>query len=145
MSCKVVAELWDIFEASMMPQAQKLVHDIAKHQGADPKALWALVKRQIKMPLIDIDLPEKPLCIHSVERAGSRVVERCRAPCLAGFERCPMHLSSHVSDMNEYKSVDRVIDVEGIPYFVDEDSIARDSSGCTKGMMEDGVLYLFEK
>lgn len=129
----------------MMPQAQKLVHDIAKRQGEDPKTLWALVKREIKMPLVDIDMPENPLCIHSVERSGSRVVERCRAPCLAGFEQCPMHLSVHVSDMNEYKSVDRVLDVEGLVYFIDADSIARDSSGCTKGMIQEGVLYLFEK
>lgn len=145
MSCKVIAELWEIFEASMMPQAQKLVYDIAKHQGAEPRALWALVKGQINIPLVQIDMPEKSFCIHSVERSGSRVVERCRAPCLAGFERCPLHLSAHVSDMKEYIAVDRVVDLDGIEYFVDGDSIARDSSGSTKGIIQDGVLYLFEK
>jgi hypothetical protein len=129
----------------MMPQAQKLVYDIARHQGADPKTLWSLVKGQINIPLIDCDIPEKPLCIHSIERSGSRVVERCRAPCLAGFERCPMHLSAHVSDINKYTPVDRVVDFEGRAYFVDDKSIARDSSGCTKGIIQDGVLYLFEK
>jgi len=145
MSYPVVAECWSILESALLLQARKLVEEIASHQKADPKALWAKVKPTIKIPLLDVDIPEQPLCTVSVERENSVVYERCRAPCLLGFDKCTAHLSSVPTHSEEYPMVDRIMDHEGIVYFVDAQSIARDSSGAVKGMVEDGVLYVFNK
>jgi hypothetical protein len=145
MSYPVVAECWTIFESSLLSQARALVEDIAKHQGVEWKPLWAKVRPTIKIPLLEMNIPEQPLCIHSIQREDSVVLERCRAPCLIGFERCPLHMESK-SKMNEQieKEVDRIIDVEGNSYFVDAKLVVRDASGKVKGIVEDDVFYRFD-
>lgn len=144
MSYPVVAECWNLFESALNIQARKLVEDIAKHQRADPKELWAKVRPSIKIPLLDVDIPDEPFCHYSVP-ANSIVIELCRAPCLLGFDRCPQHLSLHDSDTKTYEQVYRVKDTEGTTYFVGEDGLARDLLGVVKGMVEGGELFLFDK
>jgi len=145
MSYPVVAECWSILESALLIQARKLVDDIAKHQKADAKTLWAKVKPTIKIPLLDIDLPEQTSCIHLVERVNSPIYQRCRAPCLLGFNECSLHLKSPLTEMPGYITVDRILDYEGVAYFVDETSVARDSTGVVRGIVEDDSLFLFEK
>lgn len=144
MSYPVVAECWAIFEASLMNQARALVEDIAKHQGVESKALWAKVRPTIKIPVLEIDVPEQPLCIYSIERENSVVLERCRAPCLIGFERCPLHMNSSPCD-TKGEEVDRIIDVDGVSYFVDAKCVARDAAGTVRGIVEEDVFYRLEK
>lgn len=145
MSYPVVAECWTIFESALLVQARKLVDDIAKHQKTDAKTLWAKVKPTIRIPLLDVDLPDQSLCIHVVQRDCSPIYQRCRAPCLIGFNECTQHINSSVTEMPGYQSVDRIVDYEGVAYFVDESSVARDSQGVAKGMVENDTLFLFEK
>jgi hypothetical protein len=144
MSYPVVAECWNIFEACILVQARKLVDDIAKHQGTESKELWAKVRPTIKIPLIEFDIPEQPLCTLSLQKEGSRILEKCNAPCLIGFERCQTHMQS-VGTVGDYSRVDRIADEDGISYFIDAQSVVRDSAGIPKGLMEDGVVFLFEK
>lgn len=144
MSYPVVAECWAIFEASLMNQARALVEDIAKHQGVESKGLWAKVRPTIKIPVLEIDVPEQPLCIYSIERENSIVLERCRAPCLIGFERCPLHMNSRPCETKR-EEVDRIIDIDGVSYFVDAKSVVRDASGSVQGVVEDDVFYRLEK
>jgi len=144
MSYPVVAECWNIFEASILIQARKLVDDLAKHQGAEPKELWAKVRPTIKIPLIDFDIPEQPLCTLSLQKEDSCILERCNAPCLIGFERCQKHMQS-VSTRLDCERVDRITDEDGTPYFLDAQSVVRNSAGIPKGLLEDGVVFLFHK
>ena len=144
MSYPVVAECWNIFETSLMIQARKLVEDIASHRRTDPKILWAKVKPNIKIPLLDADIPDEPSCCYSVP-GNSLIIQLCRAPCLLGYDRCPQHLSLHDSDTKIYEDVYRIKDTEGITYFVGKDGLARDSLGVVKGMIEGDELYLFDK
>jgi len=145
MSYPVVAECWSIFESALMIQAKKLVEDIAKKQKADPKVLWAKVRPTVKISLLDVDMPEESLCSCSVEKDNSPIYQRCRAPCLLGFNRCPMHITTSNTDDGKFLPVKRYIDYDRVPYFVDELSLARDSSGIIRGIVEDNVLYLFDK
>lgn len=144
MSYTVVAECWSIFETSLMMQARKLVEDIAKHQKADAKDLWAKIRPTIKVSLLDMELPEQVLCNDICTRDGSSVLERCRAPCLLGFEHCPAHIAAPSAQEETYSAVDRVLDHEGTTYFVDGEGVARDKGGAVRGMVEDDVLYVFE-
>ena len=144
----VVAECWSIFESALMVQAHKLVKDIAKDQGSDVKELWAKIRPTTKVNLIDIELPEQPLCTEFCHRDGSAVLERCRAPCLLGFERCPSHLGSVSPEGDkdkEAEEVERFLDHEGATYFVDKDNNVRDKTGIIQGVVEDDVFYAFVK
>ena len=145
MSYPVVAECWAIFETALMNQARTLVEDIARHQGVESKTLWSKVRPNIKIPLLDIDVPEQPLCVYSLERESSVVLERCRAPCLIGFERCPLHMQSRPCDKKDLTEVDRIVDLDGVSYFVDAKFVVRDATGKVKGIIEDDVFYLLEK
>jgi hypothetical protein len=53
----IVAEIWTIFEATLMVQAKRLVEEIAQHQGRESKDLWALIKPKVKIPLFDTEFP----------------------------------------------------------------------------------------
>ena len=146
----VIAEIWTLFEGTLQTQAKRLVEDIAKHQKADPKALWAKIKPQIRIGLLDLELPDPLItsCSHpSGACDGGAIRLRCRAPCVLGFDACQRHwgLANVKAPSNKYKSVDRVLDYEGKTYFVDGASIAHDRSGRPRGYVEGGVLYLFEK
>jgi len=144
----VVAEIWTLFEGTLQIQAKRLVEDIAKHQKADPKALWAKIKSQIRIGLLDIDLPDPLLthCSHpSGNPEGGAIHLRCRAPCVLGFDACQRHVGTPRPPGTKYEKVDRVLDYEGRAYFVDKNAIAHEKSGRPKGYMENGVLYLFEK
>ena len=144
MSYPVVAECWNLFETALMIQARKLVEDIAAHRRSDPKALWAKVRPTIKIPILDVDVPEQASCCYTVP-GNSIIIQLCRAPCLLGYDRCPQHLSLHDSDIRVYEDVYRIKDTEGTPYFVGKDGLARDSLGAVKGMIEGDELYLFDK
>jgi hypothetical protein len=150
MPYNVVAECWSIFESALMVQARKLVDDIAKEQGSDKKELWAKIYPRTKVDLIDVELPEQPLCSDLCHRDGSAILERCRAPCLLGFERCPSHLGS-VSregvqgDKEQPEEVERILDHEGTTYFVDTKNNVRDKTGIIQGIVEDDVFYAFVK
>lgn len=145
MSYPVILSCWNIFEDALRDQAKEMVKDIAKHQGVDWKDLWDKVRPTIKVPLLNADVSEQPFCTHLMEKGTSRVIERCRAPCLLGYEYCPSHLSSPTPVSRGIDPVDRILDHEGTTYFVDSRSVAKDSSGVVKGMVEDGVLYLFQR
>ncbi len=144
----VVSEIWTLFEGTLILQAKRLVEDIAKHQKADPKALWAKIKPQVRIGIIDIDLPEPllTLCSHpSGSCEGGAIALRCRAPCLLGFDACQKHIGTRNTQRGTHELVDRVLDFKGGVYFVDSRAIAHDRNGRPKGYVKDEVLYLFEK
>lgn len=149
MDIPVIAEIWTIFEASLQMNAKRLVEDIAKSQHADFKELWSKVRKQTRVSLLDIDLPD-PLptrCPYpSSSSDGGAVKVRCRAPCLLGFDACPKHAGTPMppSQKPDLLQVDRVLDCTGQSYFVDPDGIARDRNGRARGAVVDGVLMLFE-
>jgi hypothetical protein len=124
------------------------VEDIAKHQKADPKALWAKIKSQIRVGLVDIDLPDslQTSCTYPLGNSDGAVRVRCRAPCVLGFHECERHVGlSRSRSTTEHPTVDRVFDdYEGKTYFVDRNNIARDKDGRASGYIEEGVIYLFE-
>ena len=140
MSYTVVAECWSIFESALLVQARKLVEDIAKHQQSDPKDLWAKIRPTIKLGLIDMEVPEQPLCVDTCKREGSAILERCRAPCLIGFDHCPTHIARPTHEESAYEAVKRILNHEGVVYFVDTKGVARDKSGLAKGIVRDGIL-----
>ena len=148
MAYPVVAECWSIFESALMRQARGLVEDIARHQGSDKKELWTKIYPTIKIGLIDIEIPEQPLCSHFCQRDGSAILERCRAPCLLGFECCPTHLtpssSSHTIPAEEKEEVERFFDHEGTTYFIDSHANVRDKAGIIRGIIEDDVFFVFK-
>lgn len=127
-----------------MVQARKLVEDIAKDQGSDVKELWAKIRPTIKVDLIDVEVPEQPLCTEFCQRDGSAILERCRAPCLLGFERCPSHSNSTTTSVSA-EEVERFLDYEGNTYFLDMHNNVRDKTGIIRGIVEDDVFYAFVK
>ena len=141
MSYPIIAEFWSAFEGTLQVHAKRLVEDIAKHQHADPKSLWAKIKPQIKISLADVDVEPKE-CLHKVRTEGA-VYQRCRAPCVIGFTTCPRHANT-VDPPTTYEEVDRITDLQA-QYFVDSNQIARDANGRPQGLVKDGVLFLFEK
>ena len=144
----VVAEIWSLFEASLNTQARRLVEDIAKHQGADPKELLKLIRAQTRISLFDPEFPEPALCTFQTDTVGA-IHKRCRIPCVLGFGACSLHI--HMRKATEAKAteakataeVDTVKDHTGAQFFVDSKNIARDINGKPKGIVEDGVLFLF--
>jgi hypothetical protein len=144
----VISEIWTLFEATLQTQAKRLVEDIAKHQKADPKALWAKIKPQIRVGLVDIDIPDslQTFCTYPLGNLDGAVRLLCRAPCILGFHECQRHVGlSRSTETTIHKSVDRVFDeCEGQTYFVDGNNIARDKEGRASGYIEEGVLYIFE-
>jgi hypothetical protein len=146
MSYPVIAEIWSLFEGTLQIQAKRLVEDIAKHNTADPKALWSRIKPQIKIGLLDVDLPEPTLCSHPAGSADGAIRFRCRAPCVIGFNACPRHVNlPKPASTGNYQMVDRIVDYIGTPYFVDADGIAHDKNGRVKGYVQEDVLVLFDK
>ena len=142
MAYPVVGEIWTIFEATLQVQAKRLVEDIAKHQKADPKELWAKIKPMIKIGILDSDLGDPMTCTHPSNCDGA-IKMRCRAPCALGFDACPRHIGLAKMSMN-FEKVDRVQDCTGQAYFVDKNNIVRDRNGCARGHVKDEVMYLFE-
>ena len=144
----VISEIWTLFEATLKTQAKRLVEDIAKHQKADPKTLWAKIKPQIRVGLVDIDIPDslQTSCTYPLGNSDGAVRVRCRAPCVLGFHECQRHVGLyHSTPTTQHPKVDRVFDhYEGKTYFVDGNNIARDKDGRAKGYVEEGVIYLFE-
>ena len=128
-----------------MVQAKRLVEDIAKHQGRDSKELWTQIKKQIRIPLFDTEFPEPTLCPVPVGNQGTAIHQRCRAPCVLGFGTCSQHANSIRKDPPSLPSVDSIKDMDGNTYYLDTKSIARDSLGNPKGIVKEGVLYLFTK
>ena len=142
----IVAEIWTIFEATLMVQAKRLVEDIAAHQGRDSKELWSLIKPKIKTPLFDTDFPEPTLCPHIIGSQGSAIIQRCRSPCVLGFGTCADH--SHASKAHTHaqaslETVDSIKDMDGVSYYIDSQGLARDKQGKPKGIVKEDVLYLF--
>ena len=141
----IVAEIWSIFEATLMVQAKRLVEDIAQHQGRDSKELWSLIKPKIKVPLFDTDFPEPTLCSHIIGSQGTAIIQRCRSPCLLGFGTCSEHSHSAKVHTSTLESVDSIKDMDGQIYYVDSKGLARDKQGKPKGIVKEEVLYLFHK
>ena len=144
----IIAEIWSVLEATLQGQAKRLVEDIAKHQKADPKAIWAKVRPQIRVGLLDVELPDNlvTVCSHpSGTYDGSAVRCLCRAPCIIGFDSCARHVGTPVtSPSTTHENVDRVIDYMNNTYFVDNKNIAHDRTGKSRGVVREDVLYLFE-
>jgi hypothetical protein len=146
MSFPVVGEIWNLFEATLNVQAKKLVEDIAKKQGADPKELWNIVRKQIKIAPCDIDLPDSSshLCPFYTGIPDGCVYTRCRTPCLLGFDRCPSHINKQEPKEKSENPVKRIIDFENKTYFVDENGVAYDKAENPVGTVnEDNILLLF--
>jgi hypothetical protein len=142
----VIAEIWTLFEGVLQANAKRLVEDIAKQNKADPKVLWDHIRPRIKIGLLDLDLPEdQPICCAHMSVSEGAVKMRCRAPCVLGFTACPKHVNTPLPSESEEPKVDRVLDMDGLTYFVNEHTIAMDKYGQPKGYVEDGVLTLFEK
>ena len=144
----VIAEIWNLFEATLQGQAKKLVDDLAKANGRDPKELWAKVKPQLRVGLLDVELPEELPCTcpfpSSTPDGAIRL--RCRAPCLLGFPACPTHINKPTpTSLTQLPVVDRILDFENKTYYVCEKGIARDKNGKPKGIVKEGSLYLWEK
>jgi len=143
MQYPVVAEIWSLFEASLLTQAKRLVEDISKREGKDPKELWALVRPQVHVGLLDIDIQEPKTCTHFLNSREGAVRLRCRTPCVLGFDTCINHANIPIEPEDpSLKSVKRIKDSEGNTYYLDS-NIARDVNGTPKGVVEKGVLYLF--
>ena len=152
MNYPVVGEIWKIFEQTLLISAKKLSDDIAKHQGGDSKVLWNEIKKQIKIGIMDIDLPDTPTsCPCMAKEVKGVIYERCRVPCLLGYSVCPDHMSGGRPAPNTNPNasptpnqpVKRVMDFKGVHYFIDKHGIAMDTYGTPKGVVEEEVLYLF--
>lgn len=146
----VVAEIYSTFEACLQAQAKRLVEDLAGYQKEDFKTLWAKVKPQIRVGLLDSDLDDTaPLyCSHPSGTSEGAVRQRCRAPVLLGFSACPRHVHTPTPEsQSTLEKVDRILDYCGNTYFVDKHGIARDKNGRPKGFVPAGeeVLYVFSK
>jgi len=143
----VVSEIWSVFEGTLQNHARKLVNDIAKKQGADPLELWKKIKPILRIGLLDIDIPDITHCPFPSAESEGAIKLRCRKPCLAGFSTCAAHAAigtTAKTSTQTYISVDRITDMSGKIYFLDS-NIARDINGKPKGIVQEGVLYLFEK
>ena len=155
MSYPVVAEIWTLFEATLMTQAKRLTEDIARRQGKDHKELWALIKPQVKIGLIDTDLGEPTFCSHLLGNREGPINLRCRAPCALGFDACPTHIhmppqeiktaSSASSASSQMKKVQNIKASNGQTYYKDDRGVVRDKSGTLQGIFENDVLYLLEE
>jgi hypothetical protein len=119
MQYPVVSEVWSIFEQTLMVAAKKLTEDISKHQGVDSKELWSNVKGQIKIGLLDIDIPETPItCTYMLEKGIGVIHERCRSPCLLGFSACPKHINTPDNQVQiDLPPVKRIIDFKNTQYY----------------------------
>jgi hypothetical protein len=148
MSFPVNGEIWVLFEGILKAKAKVLVEDIAKRQGADPKELWNKVHPIIKIAPIDTDLPDPNpiLCPFYIGKVsdGSCIAERCRQPCLLGFDRCRDHIHKQEPHAAAENPVKRVFDFNSKHYFVDSHGVAYDKGGTPMGTVEDGELKLFE-
>jgi hypothetical protein len=151
LSFPIISEIWAVLEGSLQAQARKLVDDIAKAEKADAKELWKLVKPQIRIGLLDIDLDDEAptYCPYPLGSDGA-VAVRCRAPCLLGFKACSRHINIPVaqSPTEELIKVRRVFDFEDHTYFAVEtgksgEFLAKDKNDNTEGIIQDGVLYKF--
>lgn len=161
----VVAEIWTLFEATLLTHAKRLTEDIAKRQGKDYKELWALIKPQVKIGLIDTDLGEPTFCSHYLGNREGPINLRCRAPCALGFDACPQHIhtakvepstevktSAEVKTSTEVKTkgkakatVQNIKASNGQTYYKDDRGVVRDKSGTLQGIFENNVLYLLEE
>jgi hypothetical protein len=89
-SVPVVYELWSLLEASLLAQAKHLVRDIAQEQGADPKALWDRVRREVKLTPLELPDPvESTYC--SYQLRDGVIAQKCLQPVLLGHTTCPQH------------------------------------------------------
>ena len=147
----IAEEIWFNLQGILTNQAKRLVDDIAKKQGVESKELWNLVKPQIRIGLLDIELPDETptFCSHLKGYSEHGAVKmRCRAPCVLGFTTCPDHAGKpdiSLSSASELPTVKRVFDIDNKSYFVDAQNIARDRNGVPKGIVtSEGVLMLFE-
>ncbi len=136
------------FESVLQMHAKRLVEDIAKFQKADPKALWARVRSQTQVGLLDLELQD-PLpvrCAHPASTdSGGAIKMRCRAPCLLGFDACPKHAGTpNPETFTAFPKVERAFDCAGHTYFIDSDGVVRDRNGIARGLVLEGVLTLFE-
>ena len=93
MSYPVVGEIWSALESTLLIQGKCLVEDIAKHYNSDPKTLWAKIKPQIKIEILDVELSEPSLCSHFAGNTDGAIHLRCRSPCLIGFDACSRHIN----------------------------------------------------
>ncbi len=151
-SFPIAQDIWFQLQTLLSNQAKRLVEDIAKKQGVESKELWGLVKPQIRIGLLDIEIPEDipTYCSHMKGHAEHGAVRmRCRAPCVLGFPACPDHTGkpdvSLGAATESLPQVRRVFDLDHKVYFVDDDQIARDRNGVPKGTVDaEGVLHLFE-
>ena len=143
----VVEEIWTVFEATLMIQSKKLVEDIAKKQGGDPKELWNKVRPKIKISQIECDLPDPipQLCPFYTGVTDGCIKVRCRKPCLLGFDRCPDHIHKPHHPEKTENPVRRVLDFQNKTYFVDEHGIAFDKMENPVGTVEDDEIKLFEQ
>jgi hypothetical protein len=149
----VVAEIWTLFEATLLTQAKRLTEDIAKRQGKDHKELWALIKPQIKLGLIDTDLGEPTFCSHFLGNREGPINLRCRAPCVLGFDACPSHIhtprqekkAKEAKETKETSIVQNIKASNGQTYYKDERGVVRDKDGTLQGIYENEVLYLLEE
>lgn len=148
MSFPVNGEIWALFEGTLRSKAKLLVEDIAKKQGVDPKELWNKVHPIIKIAPIDTDLPDPNpvLCPYYTGRTSdySSIQERCRQPCLLGFDRCRDHVHKPEPKHTSENPVKRVFDYENKTYFVDFHGVAYDKMGTPVGTVEEDELKLFE-
>ena len=147
----IALEMWQNLEIALQNQAKKLVEDIGKKQGVDHKELWSKVKSQIRIGLLDIELPDESpsYCSHMLPFSTGAMKMRCRSPCLLGFSSCPEHAGKSEittsSSLDSYPTVTRIFDYDNKHYFLDSHGIARDRNGKVKGTVsEDGTLCLFE-
>lgn len=150
----VALEMWQNLEITLMIQAKKLAEDIARKQGVDPKELLTKVKSQIRIGLLDVEIPDElpTYCSHPITHSTGAIKMRCRSPCLLGFSSCVEHCGKpdicKSDETNSYPLVTRIFDLDSKHYFVDSFGIARDRNGRAKGIVsvEDEVetLRLFE-
>ncbi len=145
----IMGELWSHLEGILSANAKRLVEDIARKQGVDPKELWGKIKPKIRVGLLDIDIPDDTpvYCSNSHVHSDCAIKTRCRAPCLLGFTACDQHAGKpeSVTTTSTLPEVTRVFDDENKHYFVNAQGIAMDRNGRPKGTVsEDGRLLLFE-
>jgi len=140
----VVSEIWSMLEATLLTQAKRLTEDIAKSHNKNPKELWSQIKGQINIGLFEVDIEPK-LCSHALNNREGAVRLRCRDPCALGFDACPLHIHSVQKEESKYEKVSCIKDCSGQTYYLNSKHIAMDKNGKPKGVVENNILYLFER
>ncbi len=151
-SYPVNAEIYSLLETVLLTQSKKLVEDIAKFQKSDSKDLWAQIRPQIRIGLVELNPEEEPplYCSAFAGNVEGAIRQRCRAPCLIGFSACPKHVnmpSRTDKPSTPLTQVQRFLDTaDNTAYFKTPKGDLIDKNGVKRGYYDtkQDTYYVFE-